>query len=287
MRSRAGGGGAVRLQDRVVILTGASRGIGRALARRLFREGCRLVLVARSRTGLAELAETAGFGNSAALVSGDVADPATASRAVGEALARFGRVDILVNNAGVGLRAPVAGLDPDDFRRVVEVNVAGALNFIRETVPHLVDRGEGLVVNMASVVARQTVPFLGGYAATKAALVALSDALRVELSGTGVGVLTVLPGSVETGFRAAARGEPYPERAGAVRLSPEQVAEEVVRAMRSGRPPRNLYILSRGERLGLFLGRLFPRLVEAGLMRRYGTEGGMGTGPPGGPGRGT
>jgi len=279
----------MKLNHRVVIITGASRGIGRALAELLSREGCRLALVARSEADLEKLAVelaagTAGGpagGPDPVVVAGDVSDPATASRAVTETLARFGRIDVLVNNAGVGLRAPVSRLHPDDFLQVMRINVVGALSFIRETVPHLVDRGDGLVVNMSSVSAHQAVPLLGGYAAAKSALLALSDALRLELSGTGVDVLTVLPGSVETGFRAAAHGEPYPERTGALRLSPEHVAERVVRALKSKSPPRNLYVLSRSEKLGLLLGRFFPGLVEARLIRRYGEATG-GAGPTGG-----
>ena len=256
------------LEGKVAIITGASQGIGRALAGRLGDAGCRLVLVARSAP---EVEDAAARLPAAVAVPGDVSDPSTARRAVTAALERFGRLDVLVNNAGVGLRAPVARMEPADLAHVFEVNVLGALRFIREALPHLVRQGEGLVVNVSSVGGRQSIPFLGGYGATKAALASLSDSLRMELAGTGVRVLTVFPGSVDTGFKRHARGEPYPERRGASRLTAEEVAGRIVRAMVADR--REEYILSRSERLGLLLGRFLPRVVEGKLIERYGDPG--------------
>lgn len=262
-----------RLADRVVLLTGASHGIGRALARRLAAEKCRLVLVARSAPELeqlaGELSEQMGCPEAVA-VPGDVTDPATAERAVAQAIERFGGLDVLINNAGLGLRAPVARMQPSDLEYVFHVNVIGALNFTRAALPHLSARRDALVIYVSSISARQPVPFLGGYAATKAALAALADALRMELAGTGVRVLTVLPGSVETDFKTNARGEPYPERRGASRLSPEDVADKIVVAAEAGW--REVRVLSRGERTGLLLGRIFPGVVERQLIRRYGDK---------------
>lgn len=258
------------LKDRVVLITGASAGIGRALALRLAAEGCRLVLVARSEEKLAVLAAELGGPDRAVYIAGDVADPSVARRAVDRATGHFGRLDILVNNAGVGLRAPVTRLDPDLLAEIFSVNVLGALHFLRAAVPHLVEAGSGSVVTVASLAARQPVPTLGGYAATKAALVALTDALRLELTGTGVSVLTVLPGSVETEFKHNSRGEVYPERSGARRLSAEATAARIVERMRrpgSGR----LYLLSRSERLGLAAAHIAPRLIEKKLIKRYGS----------------
>lgn len=275
-----------KITERVVLVTGASHGIGRALARRLAAEKCRLVLVARSAPELEELArELEGrLGSPGAVpVAGDVTDPATAKRAVETALERFGRLDILVNNAGLGLRAPVARLEPADLQYVFGVNVLGALNFTQAALPHLgvqpepaakaappakPGRSEGLVIFISSISARQPVPFLGGYAATKAAVLSLADSLRMELAGTGLKVLTVLAGSVETGFKTNARGEPYPERRKASRLSPEDVADKIVLGIVSGW--REVRILSRGERAGLLLGKVAPGLVEKQLIRRYG-----------------
>lgn len=259
------------LPGRVVLITGASRGIGRALARRLAVEGCRLVLVARSATELERLARecaTLAPAAAAVTVAGDVTDPEVARRAVERAQEVFAGLDVLVNNAGVGLRGPVARLEPADLEDVFRVNVIGALNFVRAAVPVLRKLGRGLIVNVSSIGARQPVPCLGGYGATKAALASLSDSLRLELAQTGVGVLTVFPGSVETAFKAHARGEPYPARAGAVRLSAETVAERICRAMQSGR--REVRVLSQGERLGLLLGRFLPGVVEKRLIARYG-----------------
>ncbi|MCL6580094.1 MAG: SDR family NAD(P)-dependent oxidoreductase [Firmicutes bacterium] len=257
----------MKLDGARVIVTGASRGIGKSLALRLAERGSRLVLVARSEEDLAAVARAARDRGGPAVhtVAGDVTDPGTARHAVETAARELGGLDVLVNNAGVGLRAPVARLEPRDLEEVFRVNVVGALNFVRAALPQL-KASRGLVVNVSSIAARQPVPFLGGYAATKAALVALGDALRLEAGG--VGVLTVLPGSVETDFKAHARGEPYPERAGARRLDPDTVAARIIRAVEDGK--REVVVLSRGERAALFLGRLAPRLVERQLVRRYG-----------------
>ncbi len=290
------------LDGKSAIITGASQGIGRALVRRLAAEGCRLVLVARSEPEITELAREAEQklrSPGAVAVPGDVTDPATAQRAVATAIDRFGQLDVLVNNAGLGLRAPVARLDPADLEYVFRVNVIGALNFTRAALPHLgtaatpgpratgtsesgsgpagSTRSAGLVVNIASIAALQPVPYLGGYAATKAAVAALSEALRMETAGTGVRVLAVFPGSVETSFKANTRGEPYPERKGASRLSPETVADHIVVAIETGR--REVRILSRSERLGLALGRVLPGVVERQLIRRYGDRPSAGADP--------
>jgi short-subunit dehydrogenase len=259
-----------RLAGKVILITGASQGIGRALALRLAAERCRLVLVARSAADLDRLAHQcrSEAGSEAVAVSGDVSDPGLARRAVDQALRTFSGLDVLVNNAGVGLRAPIARLSPKDLEDVFRVNVVGAVHFTQAAVPCLLAQGHGLIVNISSAGARQALPCLGGYGATKAALASISSSLRLELDGTGVKVLTVFPGSVETAFKTAARGEPYPERKKASRLSPEEVAERILLAAESGR--REVHILSRGERLGLLLGRVLPRLVEKQLIRRYG-----------------
>jgi len=258
-------------KGKVALVTGASQGIGRAVARRLAAEGCRLVLVARRAGELeslaGELRDRLGCPEALA-VAGDVTDPSAAERAVAAAAERLGGLDVLVNNAGLGLRAPVARMDPADLDYVFRVNVTGALHFTRAALPHLLARREALVVFISSIAARQPVPYLGGYAATKAALASLADALRLETAGTGLRVLTVFPGSVETGFKSNARGEPYPERKGASRLTPEEVADRLLLAAQAGR--REVHILSRSERMGLLLGRVAPRLVERQLLRRYG-----------------
>ncbi len=262
----------MRLSGRVVLVTGASSGIGQALARRLAAQGCRLVLVARSGDRLQQLASELqrSLGSPGAVaVPGDVTDARTARTAVEEAVGRFGGLDVLVNNAGLGLRAPVSRMDPADLSYVFGVNVVGALNFTRAAMPHLAKSPAGLVIFVSSISARQPVPCLGGYAATKAALAALADALRLEQ--LPVRVLTVFPGSVETSFKTGARGEPYPERKGASRLSPEDVAERIILAAETGR--REVSILSRSERLGLLLGKVFPAVVERQLIRRYGDRG--------------
>lgn len=171
-----------------VLVTGASRGIGRAIADRVARAGHELIATARdpeTLTGLqAELA-----------LALDVTDEASVLSAVEQA----GPVDVLVNNAGVAMRGPVEDAPVPAVADMFDINVFGVMRTTRAVLPRMRARGSGLVVNMSSVVGRVALPFAGPYAASKYALEALSEALALELTGTGVRVVVVQPGYVTSG----------------------------------------------------------------------------------------
>jgi NADP-dependent 3-hydroxy acid dehydrogenase YdfG len=187
------------LACKTAVVTGASSGIGEATARLLARQDCSVVLAARREDRLSSLA--AELGEGALAVPTDVTDPAACEALVSRAVAGFGTVDILVANAGLGLYGPIAEADPEDWRRMFEVNVLGVLYATRAALRHMLGRGSGDVI-LASSLAGRRVPRADGavYAATKHALTAVAEGLRMEVHKEGIRVITVEPGLVRTEF---------------------------------------------------------------------------------------
>lgn len=191
----------VRLAGRVAIITGASSGIGRALAVALARAGCDVALVARRQENLESLAtEIRALGRRALPITMDVRDQVAVVRMPATVEQALGRVDILVNNAGIGLQAPVVEARPEDVRHVFALNVIAVVDVIQAVVPAIRRQGGGMIVNIASVAGLIPVPGTALYSATKFALRALSEALRVELKADHVHVFTVYPGPIVTEF---------------------------------------------------------------------------------------
>lgn len=214
--------GAGTLDGQVALVTGASSGIGVAVARRLVADGACVVLAARRTTHLEELAEELGGHGRALPVACDVTDEAQVMSLVERAAAQFAPVDVLVSNAGVGSFATVVDTDPADWRRMFDVNVMGSFLCARAVLPAMLERGRGSIVHVCSDVSRRT--FAGGaaYCASKHAQLAFSQALGAEVRQLGVRVGAVLPGMVATEFNDAEPGS----HADWV-LRPEDVAEAV------------------------------------------------------------
>ncbi|HVN42211.1 MAG TPA: SDR family oxidoreductase [Steroidobacteraceae bacterium] len=199
----------LRFDGQTVLVTGASSGIGREAALAFAAAGANVVLVARRAATLAKVAAAARKAGAEALViPTDVTKPASVEACFRKAVARFGRVDVVVNNAGVMIPATVPDLRPDDLRRMLEVNLFGALAVMQSAVRQMRRQGGGHIVNVGSLAGRRGFSPLGGYSATKFALVGLTEALRTELRGEPVYVSLVLPGVVETPMaeEASARG---------------------------------------------------------------------------------
>jgi short-subunit dehydrogenase len=184
-----------------VAITGASSGIGAALARELARAGHALTLVARRRDLLDALAAEVGGG--AFVVAHDLADASRATAWVAAAEAAHGPIDVLVNNAGMENTGPSHDADPDVCRRLIELNLTTPLLLTRHLLPAMRERRRGLFVNVASVAALVPLPRQTYYGGSKAGLAAFSESLRGELLGTGVDVLTVYPGPVATAMGEA------------------------------------------------------------------------------------
>jgi NADP-dependent 3-hydroxy acid dehydrogenase YdfG len=188
------------LDGRVALVTGASSGIGEAVARELARAGASVLVTARREDRLRALVERIRQdGGKARAVPADVSRREEVAAAVDDALGTWGRVDILVNNAGVMPLSPVSALRVEDWERMVDVNVKGVLYGLASVLPGMLERGEGHIVNVGSVAGRR--PFPGGtvYAATKFAVRALSAGIQLELSAErGIRITDVQPGVVDT-----------------------------------------------------------------------------------------
>lgn len=192
----------MRVEGRSVIVTGASSGIGRETAREFARRRAHVVLASRNRDKLEALAEElSDYPGRRLVVPTDVTDRLAVEAMVRRTVEEFESLDVLVNNAGVGLFAPIADGSLDNMRHLFNVNFWGAVHCIQAVVPFMRRQGRGRIVNVASVAAKISTPNLGVYSATKFALTAVSDALRVELAGSGIGVSTVYPGLTETSFQ--------------------------------------------------------------------------------------
>ncbi|MFF5636925.1 SDR family NAD(P)-dependent oxidoreductase [Streptomyces sp. NPDC012825] len=270
----------------VVVVTGASSGIGRAAARAFAEHGARLVVTARSTDALNEVARecTAAHERAEAVaVPADVTDPAATARVARTALDRYGRIDVWVNAAGVGVLGRLDQVSPDDVRRLWEVNVLGVFHGVRAALPAMRLRGRGVIVNLSSLLGGAVeAPYQGPYAASKAALITLDEVLRQELALSGdhgVSVCTVLPTGVDTPFfQHAANRTGRRVRSLPAVATPERVAAAVVRAAVR---PRRRVVVGPGARLLPVAHALAPGPVRRVIRRR--TEktyfGGPGTAP--------
>ncbi len=221
------------LAGKTAIVTGASSGIGEATARLLAKEGCNVVLAARREERLRTLAAELGEGALAAPT--DVTDPDACAALVARTVERFGTLEILVNNAGLGLYGSIAEGAPEDWRKMFEVNVLGVLYTTRAAVRHMLAQGSGDVVFVSSLAGRR-VPAADGtvYAATKHAITAVAEGLRMDVHDRGVRVINVEPGLVRTEFptNSYPDAEEYYANKGFSPLNAEDVAAAVVYAVK-------------------------------------------------------
>lgn len=251
----------MELRDRVVLVTGASSGIGRALALALSREGANVGLVARRRERLEEVA--AALATPGIVLAGDVTDDAFCASAVETLAGRFGRLDVAIANAGVSMNAPFEKTDPAVLRRLLDVNYFGAVHLARHALPHL-ERARGSLVFISSVVGKRGFPTRSGYAAAKFAVQGLFESLRAEWAGRGVHVGIVCPGFTDTEIRATALGADGKQRSeegpttGRV-MSAQDAADAILRAVVRRR--REVVLTGAGRAIVL-LNRLFPALAD-------------------------
>ena len=259
----------MRLHDKTVIVTGASSGIGRETAVAFARAGANLVLAARNEAALNEVAaEIAPFVRRVSVIPTDVSQRAAVEAMVEQTARELGSIDILVNNAGVGLNALLAEGSMTNIRRLFEVNVFGALHCIQAVVPYMKRQGKGQIINISSLAGKIATPRNGAYAATKFALTAISDALRLELGEHGITVTTVFPGITDTAFgENVLREVDVPPVPGIVRgVSPRRVANAIVRAARWER--REVYVTVT-DRMVVGLKNVSPCVVDWGMRTFY------------------
>ena len=226
----------MNLDGAVVLITGASSGIGAATAREASRDGARLVLAARREERIAELADELG---DAVAVRCDVTDADQIAKAVQTASEAFGRVDVLVNNAGQGLVASIDETDPDDFRAILDLDLVAPLVAMQAVPPIMREQGAGSIVNVSSGTTFSALPGSGAYSAAKAGLGMLSAVARTELADAGIMVSTMYPFITGTEFmeslRAGAEAASELESSHALQpQKPEQVAEMILDLIRTG-----------------------------------------------------
>jgi len=249
------------------IITGASSGIGRAMARELARQGAAVLIVARRVDRLQTVAdEIVSAGGRVEQLVGDVADPAIRAEAIRRTQSVWGGLDILVNNAGVGALGLFDVADPERLRRLMEINFFALVEMTRLSLPLLKQGNRPIVVNVSSILGHRGVPYNSEYCASKFAVQGFSESIRSEFTRLGIDVLVVSPGTTETEFfdRVIDRtGAPSWPKHRAVTAA--QVARETVAAMRRGKHEIIPYRLGR---LMCWLNRLSPRLMDA-VMARY------------------
>jgi short-subunit dehydrogenase len=285
------------LTEQVVLITGASGGIGAALARVLAARspGIRLVLAARNAEKLAAIAtDCRDFGADVLTISTDMAETDQVQALAAQALAHFGQVDILVNNAGYGQMGPTELVPIAACKRQFEVNVLGVVTLTQALIPGMRDRGGGRIINISSIAGRTSFPFGGLYSASKFALEALSDALRMELEPFNIRVSIIEPGPVSTDFFTVVADEvkqviPNPEttpyRASFEKLAgleqktsanawtPEQVAEVIIRAMTDARPRPRYVAATAGDFVIFLLTKVLPtKAVDKFWQKFYGID---------------
>ncbi|MFM2376650.1 MAG: hypothetical protein RLZZ165_1747 [Bacteroidota bacterium] len=262
------------MKDKVVLITGASSGIGRALALKFAREGSKVVIGARNVEQLAEVGrEIQKAGGTVHHCRLDVTQQADCERFIAEAIRQFGRVDVLINNAGISMRALFEDLDVAVIERLMQVNFFGTVYCTKAAIAQVI-QNRGSIVGISSIAGYRGLPARTGYSASKFAMHGFLESLRTELLGKGVHVLTACPGYTESNIRKVAlRADGGQQAETPFReeklMSSEAVAEEVYRAVLR----RRITLVLTGQgRLTVFLNKWFPRFMDRMVFNHFAKE---------------
>ncbi|WP_261540176.1 SDR family oxidoreductase [Burkholderia multivorans] len=262
------------MTSKTVFITGASAGVGEETAKLFLDAGWNVIAAARRAPG--NLGPWSHHPNVQAIRL-DVTDVTSIKAAVDQAIDRWGTIDLLVNNAGVGVAGPVEAVSQEAFRALFETNFFGTLNTINAIVPHMRAQGDGVIVNVTSLVGRIAVPYLGPYVASKFAVEGLTETLQYELAPLGIRVKLVEPGGIRTEFRhrwfrhAAydpdlTRVSQKIDSGGATALPPSGVARVILKA--AGDRSQRLRYSANGSGALLFLNRILPESSIRSIMRK-------------------
>jgi len=248
----------MRIEGKVVLITGASEGIGAACAAEFARAGARLALTARHEAALAKTG-----GGEALTIAGDLTSDATRREVVARTLDRFGAIDVLINNAGIGTYQPSWKIPLDDARRLMELNFFALLALTQIAIPHMQARRSGMIVNVGSIGGKVVLPWMTVYSASKYALGALTEGMRMELRQHGISTMLVCPGYVKTGFQqhVIAGKAPGPvERGRRFAITAAECAQAIRRGVE--RDARTI-VTPRAGWILVALARLLPSVVQA------------------------
>jgi short-subunit dehydrogenase len=256
---------------RVIAITGASAGIGRATALRLARDGAAVAICARRADRLdAVAAEIVAAGGQALAMPADVTRAADMDAFVARTVERFGRLDVMMCNAGFGIAGAIDDIAPEQMQKLMDINYTGTYHATRAALPLFRRQRSGHVIMVSSIVGKRGVPFMGAYSATKFAQVGLAECLRSELRGSGIHVSVVYPVSTETEFFEVMSRETGTAvtRAAGPRQSVEQVADAIAKAIR--RPVPEVYPHAKSRAL-VILNALAPGFTD-GIVKRFGRK---------------
>ncbi len=256
--------------DKVIVVTGASKGIGKHLTHLLVTSGARVAGIARSKDILEETAlEFEGLAGEFLRVICDVSDRKLVSAAMRQVTQKLGPIDILINNAGIGLTGPIMETEKRDATKCFDVNFYGAVNCIEYTLPEMIQRRNGIIVNVTSVVAKYGLPTTGYYSAAKAALSAYSQALRAEVAPAGVKVITIYPGNTDTEFHSSqlTTKNYISRKTQSKQLDPEDVAKKILSAIQKNKAE---VIIGRPAKIMILLKAFLPQLVEFLVKKELG-----------------
>lgn len=223
----------MKIKDSVVIVTGASMGIGEAVAKRLGEAGAKVVLAARSEDKLKEVADTIP---GSLTIRADMRNGEDIKALIQKTVDEFGRIDILINNAGQGMRASVETIDIDDYRSIFELNVVGPLLAMQEVIPIMRAQDGGMILNISSLVSKMYFPELAAYSSTKYALNSISLTARQELEKDHIVVSVFHPKMTATDFGKNANGQKYESRDGRAGMTidtAEDVADAILKQLES------------------------------------------------------
>ena len=257
----------MRLQGKVAVVTGASMGIGEAIAKRFCQEGASVVLASRDLARTEAARARIGSPERTLAVVCDVRERRQLDALAQQALSRFGRLDIWVNNAGHGLLDSVAAMDMAQCRAMFDTNLFGAVEGMQAAAAVMQPQGGGSIINISSVAGHIAVPYMAAYCATKHALNAMSKAARMELGGAGIHVMTVCPGYIRAEFSVnAMKGSEVRRMGENLRrgITAERVADAVLRGFL--RRKREL-VVPASNWLAIKAYQHMPQLVEALMFR--------------------
>lgn len=273
-----------RISGNVVLITGASSGIGKAVAIFLAEKGCRVYGTSRKSPSGETGTEPSAGGGSVRMLQMDVCSEDSVKDAVNQVLAAEGRIDAVVNNAGVGIAGSIEDTSPEEAYKQFDTNFFGMHRVVRQVLPAMREQRKGLIINISSVAAIFPIPYQAMYVASKAAIEGLSGCLRNELRSFGIKVSVVEPGDTKTGFTEsrsiAAAADGNPAYAGLFRKSlnvmvrdetngadPMDIAKEVYRVMKRRNPPVRV-VVGLKYKVFVFIARFVPGILKSFVVSK-------------------